>query len=168
MPITYEPIATTTLSSAASLITFNSIPNTYTDLKLVLVAIANSSTIGGYIIYNNDSGANYSYSNMRGDGSTMGRSNVAPATQINLAFSSSASTTIPAFYTADIFSYAGSTFKSCLITSAANLDTSAGATEKFVGLWRNTTAITRLDIYTNAVANFGIGTTATIYGIKNA
>ena len=38
MPATYEPIATTTLGSAATNITFSSIPATYTDLRLVLVA----------------------------------------------------------------------------------------------------------------------------------
>jgi hypothetical protein len=167
MPITYENVATTTLSSAAATITFSSIPSTYTDLRLVLTALASSSTIGGYIIYNNDSGANYAWTNLRANGSTVASSTFTPATQINLAFISTATTTIPAFYTADIFSYAGSTLKTCLITNSADLNGS-GATERNVGLWRNTGAINRLDIYTNAAANFAIGTTATLYGIKNA
>jgi hypothetical protein len=167
MPTTYEPIATQTLGSAAATITFSSIPSTYTDLRLVLTAVANSSTIGAYIIYNNDSGANYSWTNLRGNGTTAASSVIGPATQINLAFFSSATTTIPAFYTADIFSYAGSTNKTCLTTASADQNGS-GLVERHVGLWRSTSAINRLDIYTNAVANFGIGTTATLYGIKNA
>jgi hypothetical protein len=167
MPATYEPIATTTLSSAAATITFSSIPSTYTDLRLVLTALADSSTIGGYIIFNNDSGANYSWTNLRGDGSSASSSIIAPATQINLAFFASATTSIPAFYTADIFSYSGSTFKTCLITNAADKNGS-GVTERHVGLWRDTAAINRIDIYTNSVNNFATGTTATLYGILKA
>jgi hypothetical protein len=167
MATTYDKIATTTLSSASATITFSSISSAYTDLRLVLTALANSSTVGAYIIYNNDSGANYSWLNLRADGSSAGTSYIGPATQINLAFVSSATTTIPAFYTADIFSYAGSTFKTCLTTASADKNGS-GSVETHVGLWRDTTAINRLDIYTNAAANFGVGTTATLYGILKA
>jgi hypothetical protein len=39
MPATYEPIATTTLGTAAAFITFSSIPATYTDLRLVIVCL---------------------------------------------------------------------------------------------------------------------------------
>lgn len=167
MPATYEPIATTTLSSAAASISFSSIAASWTDLRLVVTAIANASTVGGYIIYNNDSGANYSWTNLRGNGSAAASSTIAPATQINLAFVSNATTTIPALYTADIFSYAGSTYKTCLITNAADKNGS-GATERNVGLWRSTSAINRIDIYPNSANNFGAGTTATLYGILKA
>jgi hypothetical protein len=167
MAITYEPIATTTLGSSAATITFSSISSAYTDLRLVLTALANSSTIGAYIIYNNDSGANYSWTNVRGNRSTANSTLTAPATQINIAHIASATTTIPAFYTADIFSYAGSTNKTCLSIASADQN-SSGIVERTVGLWRNTAAINRLDIYTNAAANFGVGTTATLYGILKA
>ena len=36
MPATYEPIASTTLGSAAATISFSSIPGTFTDLVVVL------------------------------------------------------------------------------------------------------------------------------------
>jgi len=43
MPITYEPIATTTLSSAQSSVTFSSISGSYTDLVLVFSDVKLSS-----------------------------------------------------------------------------------------------------------------------------
>jgi hypothetical protein len=74
MPATYEPIATTTLGSAATTITLSSIPSTYTDLRLVTVLSNNGA--GGdslYITCNGDAlGATslYSETRLRGDGST--------------------------------------------------------------------------------------------------
>ena len=39
MPVTYEPIATATLGTAANSYTFSSIPSTFTDLVLVVDVI---------------------------------------------------------------------------------------------------------------------------------
>jgi hypothetical protein len=169
MPITYATIATTTLSSPAASITFSSIPATYTDLRLTLTALSSSGStvINGYIIFNNDSGANYSWTNLRGTGTAIATNNFASSTQINLNFLSNATSTIPYFVTADIFSYANSTFKTILTTSSGDQNGS-GAIENHIGRWASTSAINRLDLYTNAVPNFGIGTTASLYGIKNA
>lgn len=48
MPATYEPIATTTLGSNVASYTFNSIPSTYTDLKLIAVIQRGSAGAGWY------------------------------------------------------------------------------------------------------------------------
>ncbi len=60
--LTYEPIATTTLSSAQQTITFSSISASYTDL--VLIASRRYSNVGTgaentFIRFNNDSTAIY-------------------------------------------------------------------------------------------------------------
>ena len=70
MTATYDPIATTTLGSAASTITFSSIPNTFTDLRLVLFGVTLNAT-GTYnqIRFNNDTGTNYSWTQLLGNGS---------------------------------------------------------------------------------------------------
>ena len=60
MPNTYEPIATNTLGSAASSVTFSSIPSTYTDL-IVVMNYANSTGLADvFFRFNGDTGSNYS------------------------------------------------------------------------------------------------------------
>jgi len=59
MPATYEPIATTTLGSAAATITFSSIPATYTDLVIVFAGTA-TANLNPLMSFNSDSGTNYS------------------------------------------------------------------------------------------------------------
>ena len=57
---TYTPIATQTLSSSVSNITFSSISGIYTDLILI-VNIAETPSIGSFVFrVNGDSGNNYS------------------------------------------------------------------------------------------------------------
>lgn len=166
MAITYEPIATTTLGSAASTITFSSIAASWTDLKLVLTA---TGSVANYVKmnFNNDTGTNYSdtqiYANSGGYYST--RDTIANTVYIEGGFTQM-STTVPVFYALDIFAYAGSTFKTFL--SEASMDKNgSGSVARLVGLYRSTAAITRIDLGLNT-GNFAIGTTATIYGIKAA
>ena len=70
--------------------------------------------------------------------------------------------------TIDIFSYAGSTYKTLLTTSSTDKNTTGGI-GRIISLWRSTSAITSITI-TDGGAGFGwaVGTTATIYGILKA
>ena len=164
---TYEPIATTTLGSAASSITFSSIAASWTDLRLVFIAPTVSASGAARIRFNSDTGTNYSYTVLGGDGATATSTRATSDTQYKLGNLINTSTTVPQFYQVDIFSYAGSTNKTAL-TTFSNDQNGAGSTEQSVGLWRNTSAITSVFIWTGGTATFGIGTTATLYGIKNA
>ena len=164
MAATYEPIATTTLGSAAASITFSSIPSTYTDLRLVLVGKV-AATNANIIYTVNGSTTTYSQTNLYGDGSTVTSDRLSNfdgwyPTQADLG-----STTIPSFYTLDIFSYTGSTNKTALITNSVDQNGS-GQVGRVVSLWRNTAAITPIALSDSS--NFAIGTTATLYGIKAA
>lgn len=162
MAATYESIATTTLGSAAASITFSSISSAYTDLRLVVNFLG---TTGARLTYNG-SATTYSDTILYGDGTSAGSTLSTGATYIDFTAYSEASTTIPALVTADIFSYAGSRFKTCLITASADKNGS-GYVERIVGLWRNTSAITSLTV-TASSGSFAINTTATLYGILRA
>ena len=69
---TYEPIETQTLSSAAGSVTFTSIPQTYTDLVLVVNGRKDSSVSvdAFYCRINGDGSSNYSWTSVAGDGSS--------------------------------------------------------------------------------------------------
>jgi hypothetical protein len=166
MASTYEPIATTTLGTSASTITFSSIPATYTDLRLVL---ANAFTSYGIdtvkIRFNGDTGSNYSDTYILGDGSAASSGRATSQTSGRLGRTGYLSSA-PGMILLDIFSYAGSTNKSYLSADAA--DTNGGVqneVSRTVGLWRDTAAITSIELRN---VTFQAGATATLYGIKNA
>lgn len=155
-------IATTTLGSAASTITFSSIPATYTDLRLVLVST--SSGGNGIVRLNADSGTNYSTTVLIGDGSAAASARSANRTDLGLQQGNVfANNTVPTLATFDFFSYAGSTFKTVLINCAQELGTD-GRTVQRVSLWRSTSAITSIG-FTRDSGTYSAGTTATLYGI---
>ena len=164
MPITYEPIATTTLGSAASEINFNTISSSFTDLRLSLTLVANVTQYLQFQ-YNGDTGSNYSVTWIDGSGSAVASGRNTNASYIDFAQRTAANGSVT-FYTFDIFSYAGSTFKTCLVTSSQD-NNGSGYVGNEVGLWRSTSAITSIKLFSGG-SIFGVGTTATLYGIKEA
>lgn len=165
MALTYEPIATTTLGTAASSITFSSISSAYTDLRLVLV-LQGTAASGCYIRFNNVStGTVYSGTYLQGNGSAASSFRYSPANQVEIQ-TNGVSTSNWVFSTLDIFSYAGSTNKTVLSTDSSDLNGS-GYVSRIVSLWRDTSAINRIDIGLFS-GNLNTGTTATLYGILKA
>lgn len=154
-------IATQTLSSAASSITFNSIPSTYTDLRVVFTG---STVTTGYdyllMQFNGDTATNYSYTSVYGDGTSAVSNRSTNRTGIipNIG----TSTTI-GFITYDVFSYKGSTYKTVLCSSSEEFN-SPHWVNRAVGLWRSTAAITSVTLVSSG-PNLAIGSTATLYGI---
>jgi len=165
MAATYEPIATTTLSSAASSITFSSIASSWTDLRLVFVPKFNASAANYSLYFNGDTGTTYSITRLSGDGANA--ASYRGTNQSGLFLSQSPASGAVFLSTIDIFSYAGSTYKTCLTTLSGDKNGS-GNVNNIVGLWRSTSAITSILIDTGGSAGFDTGTTATLYGIKAA
>jgi len=165
MPTTYDPIATTTLGSAAATITFSSIASSWTDLRLVITGTASSNEFVT-IQFNNDTGANYSETYLFGNGTSASTGQITGANNI-YDYSVFTNDSNVATVAIDIFSYAGSTYKTVLLTGSGDKNGS-GRTTREVGLWRSTSAITSIKLFGYFGANFNTGTTATLYGIKNA
>lgn len=164
MATTYAPIATTTLATNASSIVFSSIPATYTDLRIVLVCKTDSNQLI-YMRFNSSS-TGYSETEMGGYGSST-ISYVETNMSMNMLHGvTSVTSSNPSFFTIDVMSYAGSTYKTSLVTASQDYN-GTGSLEREVCLWRNTSAITSVTLApTNNM--FVAGTTATIFGIKAA
>jgi len=165
---TYTPIATTTLGSSQTTVSFSSIPATYTDLVLVMVhkGTGAASAANGYIRFNSDSGSNYSKTQMLGVGVAQSQ-RASNATQINWPFDDT-EWTVTRF---NIMNYANTTtFKTTLIRQ----DLGTYGTAAMVGLWRSTSAINAISLTASdnqgggTADQFVAGSTFTIYGIQAA
>jgi len=166
MPSTYEPIATQTLGSGASSVTFSSIPNTYTDLVLVCnFATSLNATAGVYIQFNGNTGSDYSVTNLIGDGSTASSSRTSNATFFRIAGSGvGTSSAFDNTALINVMNYSNSTtFKTTVFRSGqASRSTMSG-----IGLYRSTSVISSL-VLTGETQNISTGSTFTLYGIKAA
>jgi hypothetical protein len=164
MATTYEKIATTTLGTASATITFSSISSAYTDLRLVVV-INGVSTANYTLLKLNNTTGNIGFTQLSGSGTSAG-SGRSTSDVLYLNYQATLSTTLPTFSTVDLFSYAGSTAKSMLVTSSYDKNGS-GIVERFASVCTSTSAIDRIDVYTSS-GTFNTGTTATLYGILKA
>ena len=158
MPSTYDKIQSTTLPSATATITLSSISSAYTDLVLVLSGLYTTSNFVNCKI-NNDSGSNYSATNLRGDGSsaTSGRYSNA---SFGIGFGENPENTIFHF-----MNYGNTTTNKTIIVRS---NKASSETRAVVGLWRSTAAINRLDLLHDSANGFNTGTMVTLYGIKAA
>lgn len=168
MAITYEPIATQTLSSNQTSVIFSSIPQTYTDLILVCGSLG-MNTVGsaGRLRFNSDSGTNYSSTWMVADGTSTLSSRDSSQTSMRIIGAYTGPNTSNAeTYTFSIQNYTNTTTYKTVIGRG-----SAPSKEVYsiVGLWRSTSAITSMTIVSyNGTDSFLTGSTFTLYGIKAA
>jgi hypothetical protein len=173
MPKTYEPIATTTLGSAATDITFTSIPATYTDLILVSMVRTTrntGSTSAVYLRLNGDTGSNYSQTFLFGNGSTAGSSRESNQTRVYTADISADGTGSPSYagfatLIININNYSNTTTNK---TTLARVSSEVGLVEGVVGLYRSTSAVSSLRLYNDSTWSFVANSTFTLYGIKAA
>jgi hypothetical protein len=162
------PIATQTLTTSASSITFSSIPQGYTDLIIVTSAIANVTGADVFVTtYNGDTASNYSYTSLYGTGSAAG-SYRAGSVGIVLGWLSTynSSEWSPSIF--HFMNYANSTTYKTMLVRTNNATTTGGLVEAAVGLWRSTAAITSINMRTVNGYAIKAGSTFTLYGIKAA
>lgn len=160
MTATYEAIATTTLGSAASSVSFNSFSG-YTDLILVYSAKASTST-DLTMRFNGDTGTNYSATRLSGSGTAASSARFTSSTSIYLDAYGYPDATNYNVAIYSIMNYANTTTYKTIIGRSNNASIGVDA---YVGLWRSTSAITSLSIQPDT-GTISTGSTFTLYGIK--
>jgi hypothetical protein len=160
---TYEPIATTTLGSNTTTVTFSSISGSYTDL--VLVANGTVTYVGNLdcdIKINSDTGNNYSRTYIFGTGtSALSGKNTSAGAGLGFYWSNTQSNNTIFHF----MNYSNTTtYKSMLVRNTnPGASTYAGIT-----MWNSTSAITRLDLTPTASSQWATGSIFTLYGITAA
>lgn len=173
----YESIATATGTGSSATITFSSIPSTFKHLQIR--GIARGTANGGttpltyYINCNSDTGSNYAYHRLQGDGATASALGQATQTKIYMGVyaDSGYSANIMGTMVVDILDY-GSTSKYKTFRAISGVDDNSGTTGSQIslrsGLWMSTSAISTIAITNNGGDNFSTSTTFALYGIKEA
>lgn len=161
---TFVPLATQTLSSAASSIIFSSIAGTYSDLHLIIMCTSNVSDIVS-VQYNSDTGTNYTqmYFGTNGTSPLYGQTNFASYAQLSSI--GAVSTTVPSLYELDIMGYSQTTTQKLTLVKTSCDYGNFGAVETVSCLWKNTAAINSVKLFLRSGNNFSSGTTATLWGI---
>lgn len=171
IPGVFESIASTTVGAGgSSVVTFSSIPQTYTHLQVRITGRA-SGAERAELRFNNDSGAS-SYDNHRlvGSGSSVAADTridrsalwLASAGAIGVANTSSYATPM----VIDIFDYTNTNKYKTTKSIEGNDQNGSGSFELTSGSWKSTGAINRIDlsIVTYIWAQY---TTIALYGIKS-
>ena len=161
---TYEPIATTTLGTAATSYTFSSISGSYTDLVLVITGNTNNPT-NPVFQFNGDTGTNYSSTFLSGNGTSATSGRTSSLSVLNPTNQGYMTSTSNAVLISNIMNYSNTTTYKTVVSRS---NAAATGTDATVGLWRNTAAITSITILTNSANTFSVGNTFTLYGIKAA
>jgi len=167
MPNTYKKIASAVVGSGGSnTITFTSIPQTYTDIKIVVsgrLTDNNGQTWSDYALKFNSSNANYNGKYLYGSGTAA--LSGSDSSYIN-ARTNAAGQTANIFGSTEFYipNYTGSQYKSVSIDTVSENNHATSITMMVASLWSSTDAITRIDLV-GLFGNFAQYTTATIYGI---
>jgi hypothetical protein len=157
----YTSLANVTLGSSATTVTFSSISQAYRDL--VLIVDGNStSTTGFFFRVNADTGSNYAFVSMQGNGSGADSGSSASQTRIlNYWSSGSTSSASRNLWTINFMDYSATDKHKSGLTRS---DFPADITEAKAFRWANTAAITSILIST-ASGSLAANTTFALYGI---
>lgn len=162
MEKTYTPIASQTLGTTTATVTFSTIPQTYTDLVLIIqgTTTGNSQLM---MQFNGVSTSTYSATNLGGTGSATSSTRFSNATSMQLGyndyFQSSQSNSIT-----HINNYTNTITNKSAISRTSNAAIGVGLS---AGLSRSTSAVSSITVFPLG-SSWASGTTFSLYGIKAA
>jgi hypothetical protein len=164
----YESIATVSLGTASSVITFSSIPSTYKHLQIREISQMNvtGASKDVYLRFNSDSAVNYSSHVLYGNGSSAANASGTANGYIELATTgTSAGASVFSAGVIDILDYAN-TNKYKTTRAITSWDgNGSGVVFFYSGNWRSTSAISTITL-TASSGSFTANSQFALYGIK--
>lgn len=173
----FESIATVTVGSGgASSIDFTSIPAGYSHLQVRYSCQDNRGTFNDSLMnirFNSDSGNNYAWHYVRGNGSATEATATTSTAQIQVATTATAATNNFLGGVLDVLDYANTNkYKTARILSGFDNNNtgsgSLGLIYLYSGLWQNTNAITSISFASSLGTSFNQYSHFALYGIKGA
>ena len=165
----YDSLSTVTLSAATASVTFAGIPTGYKHLQIrYIVRSTQASTETGINArLNSDTGSNYAWHYLFGDGASVAASAGATQTSLNLVNVTGASATASAFAVGvlDVLDYAN-TSKYKTLRLLQGWDGNGNGRINFSsGLWMSTSANNAIEFYPSS-GNWAQYSSFTLYGVK--
>lgn len=167
----YESISTTTVGAGGTpTVTFSSIPSTYSHLQLRMMVrtTASQSTDFPYLRFNGDSGANYSWHQMAGNGSSLSSGAATGDTYciVERCTGANASADIFGVMIVDILDYAN-TNKYKTTRHLGGFDANgSGQVNLQSNMWLNTAAISSITIGSSTSVGLAQYSSFALYGVK--
>jgi hypothetical protein len=157
-------IAQVVVGTATPTITFSSIPSTYTNLQLVFTGKTDGAVANLQMQFNGDTGSNYDWNQLQ---FFTGSQNVGTGSAVAfVAFGAlSPSAGRSSSETCSIASYAATALVKNISCNGSYFNSGTFLGTINAGDWNSTAAITSIVLSLNT-ANFGVGTTASLYGLQ--
>ena len=163
----YDALAAITVgATAVSSVTFAGIPSGYKHLQIRILYRNTSSQSNIRMTYNSDTAANYSWHEVYGYGQPSPEASASTNTAFMSIVLGASGTTNQAVGITDILEYSNPNInKTCRTLTGS--DTNGGIEYILFrsGNWRNTNAISRIDL-TASAGNFGQYSSIALYGVK--
>jgi hypothetical protein len=169
----FESIATITVGSGgASSIEFTSIPGTYQHLQIRMGLRSNrvDTNENVRIRVNSDTGSNYAFHQLRGDGATTATEAGASQTSIEVNRSATAANAASSNFAQlllDFLDYSSTSKNKTFRTLAGYDNNGSGIVGINSGLWMSTSAVTSILVYPQYGSNFAQYSTAALYGVRS-
>lgn len=144
----------TTSGSSTTAITFSSIPQTFTDLVLVVNGTVVSGGTDLKYTFNSDTGTNYSRIAMYGSGSSVFVARDVSQTGTNTGYLGTSNTS----NILNFLDYSNT-------TTYKNIIGRVGGANLYLGLWRSTAAVSSITL-TTVSSSYSSGCTFKLYGIE--
>lgn len=170
MPKGMQTIYSTTLSTVQYTVSFNNIPQTYTDLKIVISGRTDAvSTFDGgpsFFMNGNVSGNLASFTAVKSNGSSTSSQRTTD-NAIYIGEVPAASTTSGIFGAVEIYipEYTAGKNKQVLIQNASSVNNATAYLNVRAGLFKNPSSVTSIGVYGGS-GNWVAGSTFTLYGIS--